>query len=600
MKHSSDLITPHQAQTLAGLFRLRVERHPDERAYLHFDKEGGQWHTSTWREMAAHVSRWQVAMQGEGLEPGDRVAVMLHNSREWVMFDQAAIGLGLVTVPLYVDDHPENVAYILKDAGVKLLVVEDAGQWQAIAATLPLAAIERVISLKWVDDSHYTGQLCSLNTWLPESSIPLQSYQAAPDDLATIVYTSGTTGRSKGVMLSHSNILFDAAAGQKQVPIYDDDLFLSFLPLSHTLERTAGYIIPMMTGATVAYARSIQELAEDLQTIHPTVLVTVPRIFERVYNKLKEQLATRPPLARRLFEMAVNVGWQRFLFQQHRAHWSPGQLLWPMLKRVVATRVTEKLGGRLRLAVSGGAPLSPAVARIFIGLGLPVVQGYGLTESSPVISVNRLDDNVPDSVGTLLPGVEARTTNEGELLVRGPNVMLGYWNRPQATHEIIDDKGWLHTGDKVILDEGGHIKITGRLKEIIVLSNGEKLPPAELEQAITMDSLFEQVMVIGEARPFLSALLILNKEKLGELLQQMHFEGTIEKELDDQQVQQLVLERIETQLTHLPGYAHIFRVNLGLEPWSVENGLLTPTMKLRRSRILERYTAQIEKLYVGH
>lgn len=600
MKHHSDLITPHEAWTLGGLFRRRVERTPDACAYLYYDRITTRWNGISWREMAQQVARWQVAMKAEGLLPGDRVAVMLHNCLEWVMFDQAALGLGLVTVPLYVDDHAENVAYILRDAGVRLLVVEGAEQWQAIAGYGTQDELKRVVSLKWVDAAHFSEVLRSLESWLPLDAAQLQRDDADPDDLATIVYTSGTTGRSKGVMLSHRNIMFDAAAGLQQVPVYDDDLFLSFLPLSHTLERTAGYIIPMMTGATVAHARSIKELAEDLQAVRPTILVTVPRIFERVYNKLKEQLVRKPPLARRLFEMAVEVGWQRFLFQQHRSVWSPRQLLWPLLRGAVAGKVTKKLGGRLRMAVSGGAPLSAEVARIFIGLGLPVVQGYGLTESSPVISVNRLEDNQPESVGTLLPGVEARTTTEGELLVRGPNVMLGYWNRPEATREILDGEGWLHTGDKVSLDEGGHITITGRLKEIIVLSNGEKLPPAELEMAITLDSLFEQVMVVGEGRPYLTALIVLNRVQLEEMLREIRFSGSTEASLQEPQLHHMVLQRIGRQLSPFPGYAHVYRVHLELEPWCVDNGLLTPTMKIRRNRLLEHYKTEIDQLYSGH
>jgi long-chain acyl-CoA synthetase len=603
MGHHVDLITQEQAATLATLFRERVERTPDRRAYLYFDRESQQWRESTWREMAVEVARWQEAMVDEEIEPGERVAVLLHNSREWVKFDQAALGLGLVTVPLYVNDNPENSAYILDDADVRLLFVEKLEQWKAILATgCSLEQLKRVIVLNMSE--HETAEdkrLIALQDWLPEyDGQGLYTHVAQPDELATIVYTSGTTGRPKGVMLSHRNILADAHAGLQQINVYDDDLFLSFLPLSHTLERTVGYYIPMMSGATVAYARSIPELAEDLQTVKPTIMISVPRIFERVYGRIKEQLGKKPPLARHLFELAVKVGWQRFEHQQGRLPWQIGLLLWPLLKLLVAGKVIAKLGGRLRFAISGGAPLSSSVSHVFLGLGLPVVQGYGLTETSPVISVNQLEDNVPDSVGTLLPGVEARTGDNSELLVRGPTVMLGYWKHPEATKEIIDAEGWLHTGDKVRLDNTGHIQITGRLKDVIVLANGEKLPPADMEQAIMLDPLFEQALVAGEARPYLTALVVPNREKLEELLQELKIDSRVEDALDNGRVHDVVLARIADALTHFPGYAHIPKATLSLEHWTVDNGLLTPTLKVKRDRVLERFSREIEQMYQGH
>ena len=599
MNNTTQMITQKEAKTLAGLFRERVKRTPEGRAYLYFDRQTQQWRDISWAEAGQTVARWQAALEGEDLNPGDRVAVKLRNCHHWVMLDQSALGMGLVTVPLYADDHSDNIQYIINDAQIRLLVMEKAEDFLPLAAEVP--TVQRVITLQDFDRGTFTDErLIWLHDWLPSHGGALRENDSAPDELATIVYTSGTTGRPKGVMLSHSNILFDACAGLQQVSVYEDDLFLSFLPLSHTLERTAGYYIPMMTGACVAYARSIPELAEDLQTLQPTIMVTVPRIFERVYNKIKAQLEKKPAFARKLFELAVDVGWSRFQHSQGRAPWHLRLLLWPLLKALVAGKILAKLGGRLRLAVSGGAPLSGPIAHVFIGLGLPLVQGYGLTETSPVISVNQLEDNDPDSVGTLLPGLEARTDENGELLVRGPIVMMGYWNRPEDTQQTIDKDGWLHTGDKARLDDHGHIQITGRIKDIIVLATGEKLPPADMEMAIAMDPLFDQVMVIGEGRPYLSALLVINPDEWGALKTKFelnHIEGEL---LQHPVVLEEMLLRIERYLRPFPGYAQIHRIHATLEPWTIDEGLITPTLKVRRNRILEHYADEIEAMYAGH
>ncbi len=345
----------------------------------------------------------------------------------------------------------------------------------------------------------------------------------------------------------------------------------------------------MIVGAEVAYARSVLLLAEDLQTIHPTILVSVPRIYERVYAKISAQLAEKSSLAGKLFAAAVNVGWRRFLFAQGRGGWCPTFLAWPLLNKLVASKIMAKLGGRLRLAICGGAPLSPDVAKTFIGLGLDLRQGYGLTETSPVISVCRGEKNIPSSVGEPLEGVEVMIGEKDELLTRSDCVMLGYWNNPQATRDMIDEQGWLHTGDKARIDDGV-VTITGRLKEIIVLSNGEKVPPADMEMAIAMDPLFEQCMVIGEGKPYLSLLAVLNPEQFEKLA----------LALDDGKLETEVLARVTAQIQAFPGYAQIRRAHCELVPWSIEQGLITPTLKLKRKRIMAHYADQVEVLYQGH
>ena len=283
--------------------------------------------------------------------------------------------------------------------------------------------------------------------------------------------------------------------------------------MSHTLERTAGYYLTMMAGASVAYARSIPQLGEDLATIRPSIMISVPRIYERVYGAIKTKLAEGPAFRRKLFEFAVEVGWARFEHQQRRGPWRASFLLWPVLDRLVAAKVMARLGGRLRAAVSGGAALSPEIARLFVGLGLPILQGYGLTETSPVVSTNRLDDNIPASIGKPIPGVQVKLGDKDALLVKGPNVMLGYWNLPDATKAMFTADGWLNTGDTARFDATGHLYITGRLKEIIVMSNGEKVPPVDMEAAILQDNLFEQVLVLGEGRPYLTAFVVVNPDQ---------------------------------------------------------------------------------------
>ncbi|MEN8180634.1 MAG: long-chain fatty acid--CoA ligase [Pseudomonadota bacterium] len=599
---SEDLIPLEKARTLDGLFYQRSLRSPDVLAYRYYDRQEKAWRELTWGQMGGAVARWRQALSAEDLEPGDRVAILLRNCPEWVMFDQAALSLGLVVVPLYTDDRADAIAYILGDAAVKLLLVQDAGRWKRMASALSsLKRLHKVLVLETNKEANpledQGGRVRDVASWLPAKGEPLSQRAADPQSLASIVYTSGTTGRPKGVMLSHKNMLSIAHAALTVVNCYRQDSFLSFLPLSHTLERTAGYYLPIMTGSSVAYARSIPQLAEDLQTIRPTAIIAVPRIFERVYARIHDQMKKRPAIARLLFRLALKIGFKDFEFRMGRQGWSPYFILWPLLRRLVADKILEKLGGRLRVAVSGGAALSPDIARVFLGLGLPMLQGYGLTETSPVISVNPMENIKPDSVGVPLRGINVRIGEHDELLVKTPGMMLGYWNNHAATVEMIDPKGWLHTGDQARIDEDNHIYITGRLKDILVLSNGEKIPPADLEMAIQLDPLIEQAMIVGEGKPYLGALVVLNADLWSGLADEYGLDSAQVSSLQDAKLQSEILQRIRVALRNFPGYAKVRRVALLLEPWSVDNGLLTPTLKVKRQKVIEHCRNEIESLY---
>ncbi|HSS46466.1 MAG TPA: long-chain fatty acid--CoA ligase, partial [Burkholderiales bacterium] len=461
--------------------------------------------------------------------------------------------------------------------------------------------LQRILVLNGVDAADRNdARLAAVEDWLPEAGAQEMETMGKTDELATIVYTSGTTGRPKGVMLSHYNILSNVFSTLQSIPARTDDLFLSFLPLSHTFERTVGYYLTVMAGATVVYARSIPQLAEDLACIRPTLLISVPRIYERVYAGIKAKLDEGSAVKRSLFNLTVKVGWSRFEHAQKRGPWRVSHLLWPLLNRLVASKIMARLGGRLRGTLSGGAALPPDISKIFIGLGLPLVQGYGLTETSPVACCNRIDNNVPASIGLPIPGVEVKIGEKNALLIKGPNVMLGYWNNPEATKAMIAPDGWLNTGDTARIDEQGRVYITGRLKEIIVMSNGEKIPPVDIETAIARDPLFEQILVLGEGKPYLAVLAVLNAEQWKKTAQEAGLDPQSATALHDKAAEKLVLERIARQIRDFPGYAQIRRAALLLEPWTVENGLLTPTLKLRRPRVMEQYGDKIAKLYEGH
>jgi len=545
----AQLLTPHR-------------QHPDRVLYRHFAAEA--WRDVTVAEIERDVARWQAAFRRDGFVAGDRVAICARNGIAWVAMDLAALGMRLVVVPLYVDDNPENIAWCVAHAEARLLVVDNSRVAASLAAVTGMARpLPPVVIMR--PDAGESGM--TLDGFLPVAGDGIIVAEVERDTLATICFTSGTSGRPKGVMLSHRNILANVEACRDTHMARGDDMFLSILPLSHMFERTGGYYLPLAIGAKVTYCRGIAKIAEDLASQAPTAMFAVPRIFERFHARIEQSLAASS-IKRKLFDACVTRGYR----VASRQATLLDRIATPLLRRIVARPVLARMGGRLRLVVVGGAALDPMLAHTFIGLGLPMLQGYGMTEASPVISVNRLDDNVPESVGPPVPGVEVRVGDGGELLARGDNVMLGYWRNPEASAASLVD-GWLRTGDVAEIEDG-KIFIRGRAKDILVLSSGEKLPPQDVEFAILHDPMFQQVMLVGEGRPF-PLLLAVSSER---------DEAALEK-------------RANELLKAFPRWMRVRRVIATDEPWSVDNGLLTPTLKLKRPLLYKRYEQQIEAAY---
>ncbi len=587
------------AATIADVFALRCRSSPNAPAYREFDSGSKEWIGVDWREVADRVAGMREGLRRDGLQQGERIAVMLKNSVNWIVADQGAFAHGLVTVPLFVDDRPENVAFILNDADVKLIVIDGEEHWKRLKTVRDqLGSLKRILTVKPVSDPD-EPRLKLLADWLPTDPGSFDRSPVNSGDLATIVYTSGTTGKPKGVMLSHRNILSNVQSGLAVYDVFPEDIFLSFLPLSHMFERTADYYLNVVSGASMVFSRSIPQLAEDFRIVQPTIIFSVPRIYERFLAAINDQLKKASPVKRKLFDFAVDVGWSRFEQHNGRGPWKASFLLWPLLKKLVADKLLLRLGGKLRFAVAGGAALSPAVSKVFVGLGLQICQGYGLTEASPLLAVNLLDKNEPSSVGPAVPGVETRIGENNVLFARGPNIMMGYWNNPEATRAVLSEDGWLNTGDQVRIDEHGFIHITGRIKEIIVLGNGEKVPPVDMEMAIQMDPLFEQVLVYGEAKPYLSAIVVLNDEEWGRVASDAKLDPKMDGE-GREKSEKFLVQRIGKQIKNFPGYALVRKVAVAREKWTIDNGMITPTLKLKRNVIFKKYANAIDDMYKGH
>ena len=595
----SDFITADDAGTLPGLLLERIRRTPDAAAYIEYDAAQGGWGPQSWRDTGRRAAKFRAALSRAGLAPGERVALLLPNSTDWVAFDMGAMSLGLVVVPLFAHDSAANLADVLADAEARLALFATGSRWAEVRTHASrLEALEQI----WIrepggdlDDAGGGRAARSLLDVLPAAAGEFETDARDPEALATLIYTSGTTGRPKGVMLSHVALLSNAEAAGKVIAPRADDVLLSHLPLAHAFERTAGCYLAMMGGSTVAYARSIDLLKEDIATIRPTVLLSVPRLYERLTAAIRGRAASNP-IKRWLLEATADLGWRRRLARERAdAAFSPlHERLWSVLDLLAAAPVRRALGGRLRAAVSGGAPLDPNIARFLVGLGVPLTEGYGLTEAGPVVAAATPEDSLPGSVGRPLPSVELATSAGSELLVRTPSVMKGYWRDKAATAAAIDDDGWLHTGDLAAIRDG-RVFILGRIKDVVVLATGEKVNSAAIEEEILREPLFEQAVAVGEGRPCLVAVIVLNRDRWADLARRHHWS---EHEPNALAVREHVLQRICYRLRDMPDYAQVRAVHLTLEPWTLETGAETPTLKVKRQAVERRFAREIAELYL--
>ncbi len=574
-------IAESEIHSLAALFDARVLRTPQAIACRWFNRQTETWQQLTWAALDGKAQAFADALAAVQLAPGARVALMLDNGPDWLVAEQAIYRLGLVSVGIFMADTPGNAAHVLQDSGAAALFVRDAATWSGIAAEKPLPDLQRVVLIRSAEPSSDT-RAQGLDDFLTSGSGTASRVVPDAAALASLVYTSGTTGAAKGAMLTHAALLANVFACERAFASGSDVVKLSLLPLSHSFERVAGWHHAVLVGAETAFSRGAEHLAEDLLLIRPTAMLAVPRVYERLYAKLSQAFLDGPLHQRALFHLAVSDTSRRFSKR--------------LTGRLVSA-VQQRFGGRLRMAVSGGAPLSPEIAKAFTALGVPLMQGYGLTEAGPVVSVNRMDGSADaDSAGQLLDNVEIRIGPDGELWVRSPSLMQGYWRDPEATARVLDDSGWLHTGDKASRLSGEALVLTGRLKDVVVMSTGVKACPAEIESRLTADSLFDQALVLGESRPYLVALLVADATELEALKRFVNFG---DEQADGAHLERALLQRCRARLADLPHSHQLVRVAL-VPAFTLANGLVTTTLKPRRAAISKAHAAVVESLYEGH
>jgi len=591
------------AQTLPEQFLETVERYPDRPAYGTQVK--GTYQFLTWKETRERVFAISAGLLELGLRPGDRLAILAPNRQEWMLADMAALLVGIVVVPVYPSLPAAQVAGITADCGARAIVVSDPEQHAKVTGIRErMPALEHVITMPGMDNPDGGTipweRLETLGrqrqTREPAEIVDLARSHSA-DDVFTFIYTSGTTGDQKGVMLSHRNILCNVHGAQDIFRVNETDSFLSFLPLSHVFERMAGYYFPMSVGAAVCYARDMTTVGEDLLRARPTVMISVPRLFEKIHARIMDTVDTGPKLKQRIFAWALVVGAELAELRQ-RGEKPAGMLAVKVAiaDRLVYGRIRQKTGGRLKFMVSGGAPLARYLGDFFLGAGLRIVEGYGLTESSPVITANTLERFRFGTVGMPFPGVEVNIALDGEILARGPNIMKGYYNNPEATAEALVD-GWLHTGDIGHIDAQGFLRITDRKKNIIVTSGGKNVAPQPIEKLLCSSPLIEQCMLIGDRRNFISALIVPNFERLQAQIGSQARALSTEEIAEHPEVYQRIEQEIRSLSTDLARHEQVRRfVVLGNE-FSIDAGELTPKLEVKRHFVVGKYHDLIEQMY---
>ncbi|MEJ2084667.1 MAG: long-chain fatty acid--CoA ligase [Acidobacteriota bacterium] len=588
-------------QTLSELF-LVATGHDLPDCLRH--KVGDSWRSVSSQELADRVRRLSAALGSLGVRRGDRVALMAENGVHWPTVDFATLCIGAVTVPIYPTLTADQAAFVANDCGARVLFVDGKERLDAMLGerdSLPQVETFVLIGGDSADPSIKTlDSMIENSEPMPAAEFEAEARKAQPDDLATFIYTSGTTGKPKGVMLTHNNLASNAQAALARSELQKGWVALSFLPLSHVFERTVDYVY-FLQGVSIAYAESVQVVAQNLLEINPHTFVSVPRVYEKVLAKVHESVAASSPLKQKIFAWAEEIAAQALPYRLRR-EWPPG-LLGVQLKvadALVFSKLRSRFGTRFRYAVSGGAPLAADLAKFFWGAGLEIYEGYGLSETSPVLTVNAPFMVKMGTVGTVVEGTELKIAEDGEILARGPQIMRGYYNLPDATAEAIDGDGWFHTGDIGEIDADGYLKITDRKKEIIVNAYGKNVAPAPIENALKASRFIEQAVVIGDQRKFLAALLVPNFEALKSWAAQ---KGLSEEDppalLDMPDVRQLFASEVETVNNKLARYERVRTWELLPTEFTIETGELTPTQKVKRRVIDKKYIDVIDQMYEG-
>ena len=576
---------------LAAMFFYRVRERGD-RPFL-WAKRDGTYQPITWREAAAQVEAIALGLRAIGLQRGDRVALVSENRPEWVIADLAIISAGCITVPAYTTHQVEDHRYLLANSGARAAIVSTAALAQrVIGAADQVDEVEHIVTFEALPKAQASStEVLNLDQLLAcgrtiEGDVADWVLETQTDDLACLIYTSGTGGLPKGVMTSHGNIMANChgAFGLLKLLGLDDEVFLNFLPLSHAYEHTAGLMFPIYIGASIYFAEGAETLAANMIEAKPTIMTAVPRLYETLHQRLLRTVAREGGLKAKLFFRAVAVGEKRLNDPQCLT--LIDRLLDPWLEKLVRDKMRARFGGRLKAMVSGGAPLNPKIGAFFIALGLRLLQGYGQTEASPVVSVNPPDKIKVATVGPPIAGVEVRIAEDGEILVRGAVVMKGYWREPEATAKTLAG-GWLHTGDVGEIDSDGYIVITDRKKDFIKNSGGDMIAPARIEGMLTLDPAIAQAMVYGDRRPYLVAVIVPSQETLD------HAKGD---EAAVQKAVAAVVGRVNNGLTNIE---RVRRIVIAGEAFTTANGQMTPTLKIRRHAIREAYGAALEALYEG-
>lgn len=585
--------------TINDIFHQVVE---NDLAQCLMHKVEGTYVSVPTSEFVDQVHRLATALDALGVRRGDRVGLMADNGPHWPAVDFASLAIGAVVVPIYPTLTSDQAAYVVNDCGAEVVLVQGEGRLEGLLgerASLPNAKTFVLIDGTSPEAGISTlADLLATHEPMAADEFARRSAETGADDLATFIYTSGTTGNPKGVKLSHGNIASNVAAALKCLDIRKGQTALSFLPLSHSFERTVDYTY-FYVGLTIAYAESVQTVAQNMGEVQPHVFVSVPRVYEKVLARVRENVAKGSPLKRRLFEWAARTGREALPYRLKQQ--SPPGLLGLKLKiadKLVFSKLRGALGGRFEAATSGGAPLARDVAEFFWAAGIEIYEGYGLSETSPVLTVNRIGAVKLGTVGKAIERVELRIAEDGEILAKGPNIMKGYHNLPEQTAEVIDDEGWFHTGDIGEIDEEGFLKITDRKKELIVNAYGKNIAPAPIENALKASRFIEQAMVIGDKRKFLSALLVPDFATLEVWAKEQGIDSSDREALaDNGKVRALFEGEIAEVNKNLGKYQLVHAFGLLANEWTIETEELTPTQKIKRRIISKKYASAIDRIY---